>query len=102
MGISTSAGSKSTASEASQGASLSLVHTRIFAVAGRLLAQRSSVTSLDLDSDLREVGLSSIDMVNLVLSIEEEFDLAIPEAEITSANLRSVAAISRLVEKLSI
>jgi acyl carrier protein len=39
-------------------------------------------------------------MVNLVLAVEEEFNLTIPEAAITPANLRSVSAISGLVVKL--
>jgi acyl carrier protein len=41
-----------------------------------------------------------MDMVNLVLAVESEFDLLIPEVSITPANFRSVAAISSLVGAL--
>jgi acyl carrier protein len=41
-----------------------------------------------------------MDMVNLVLAVESEFDLMIPEASITPANFRCVAAISSLVGAL--
>jgi acyl carrier protein len=54
-----------------------------------------------LDTDLREAGFSSLDMVNLVLSVEEEFSVTIPEAQITPGNLRSVAAIGALIDKLA-
>jgi len=39
-------------------------------------------------------------MVNLMLSIEAEFDLEIPEIDITPANFRSISAISNLVTTL--
>jgi acyl carrier protein len=50
--------------------------------------------------DLREAGLTSMDMVNLVLAVELEFGLMIPEISITPTNFRSVAAISSLVGTL--
>jgi acyl carrier protein len=39
-------------------------------------------------------------MVSLVLSVEEEFDIMVPETGITPANFRSIAAITRLVDSL--
>jgi len=35
-----------------------------------------------------------------VLSVEEEFELMVPEVSIMPANFRSIAAISHLVESL--
>ena len=44
---------------------------RTFAVVARLLARRSlSVGALTPDSDLRESGLTSLDMFNLMLAVE--------------------------------
>jgi len=73
---------------------------RITAVVRRILAERSIVRAFAPQEDLREVGLTSLDMVNLVLSIESELDVGIPEAEITPANFRSVATIEALVTSL--
>jgi acyl carrier protein len=39
-------------------------------------------------------------MVNLMLSVEAEFDLEIPEVDITPANFRSISTISTLVSDL--
>jgi acyl carrier protein len=66
----------------------------------RMLVERSIDGTVTADADLREIGLTSLDMVDLVLSVESEFDLRIPEAQITPANFRSIAAIDALVNAL--
>jgi acyl carrier protein len=66
----------------------------------RVLAERSIDTSVSADSDLRDAGLTSLDMVALVLSVEAEFNLTVPEARITPANFRSISAINALVASL--
>jgi len=73
---------------------------RIIAVVRRLLAERSITRTFTAQEDLRDVGLTSLDMVNLVLAVEFELAIGIPEAEITPANFRSVATIDALVEGL--
>ena len=73
---------------------------RITAAVRRLLADRSITRAFAPQEDLREVGLTSLDMVNLVLAVESELGIAIPESEITPANFRSVAAIETLVAGL--
>ena len=91
---------KATSGQANLDAGLSDTQSRIIAVVGRIFAERRADVSIALETDLREAGLSSVDMVNLVLSIEDEFNLTIPEVQITPANLRSVSAISLLVDRL--
>jgi acyl carrier protein len=39
-------------------------------------------------------------MVDLMLAVEAEFDIEIPEAEITPANFRSISTISSLMSSL--
>lgn len=73
---------------------------RVVEVVHRLLAERSVNRPVSSDDDLREVGLTSLDMVNVMLSVEAEFDLEIPEVDITPANFRSISTISSLVDTL--
>lgn len=73
---------------------------RVAAVVRRLLADRSIVRSFTAQDDLRDVGLTSLDMVNLVLAVESALEVSIPEGEITPANFRSVATIDALVQGL--
>jgi acyl carrier protein len=73
---------------------------RVISVVQKLLTQRSINRAIEPADDLRDAGLTSMDMVNLVLAVESEFDLMIPESSITPANFRSVAAISSLIGAL--
>ena len=72
----------------------------VAAVVRRILEERSIQATVLPESDLRDVGLTSLDMVALVLSVEAEFDLTIPESQITPANFRSIASINALVVSL--
>ena len=49
------------------------------------------------DRQLSDLGVSSLKMVNLMLAVELEFDIAIPQSDITPENFHSVAAIQSLV-----
>ena len=49
------------------------------------------------ESRLVDVGLTSMDMVNLMLSVEAEFDFTIPQAEITPENFQSVRTLERMI-----
>ena len=69
-------------------------------VVRRILAARAIAQPVLPQDDLREAGLTSLDMVSLVLSVEQEFGIKIPEREITPANFRSIATIETLVARL--
>jgi acyl carrier protein len=69
-------------------------------VVRRILDARSIAQPVAPQADLREAGLTSLDMVSLVLSVEAEFGIKIPEREITPTNFRSIAAIETLVARL--
>ena len=73
---------------------------RITALVRQILAKRSIERSVGSDEDLTESGLSSLDMVNLMLAVEGEFDLKIPDQDMTPSNFRSVARIEALVGTL--
>lgn len=73
---------------------------KIANVVHRLLLDHSIERNFEPGEDLRDVGLTSLDMASLVLSVEAEFDLMIPERHITPANFRSVTTITSLVSAL--
>jgi acyl carrier protein len=54
-------------------------------------------TPFPVDQQLSDLGISSLKMVNLMLAVELEFDIAIPQSDITPENFHSVAAIQTLV-----
>jgi acyl carrier protein len=73
---------------------------RITALVRTLLARRFVQRPVGRDEILTESGLTSLDMVNLMLAVEGEFDVKIPDRDMTPANFRSVARIEALVGAL--
>ena len=52
-----------------------------------------------LDAQLSDLGISSLKMVNLMLAVEVEFDIAIAQGNITPENFHSLQSIEMLVER---
>lgn len=52
-----------------------------------------------LDAQLSDLGISSLKMVNLMLAVEVEFDIAIAQADITPENFHSLQSIEMLVDR---
>jgi len=73
---------------------------RVVTIVQRLLTERSITAPVRADDNLLEVGLNSLDILNLVLSLEAEFDLTIPETDITPANLLSISGMTILITGL--
>ena len=73
---------------------------KVATIVSDILARRAVKHRVKVDDDLNEAGLNSLDMVSLMLSVEAEFDLQIPEVEMTPRNFRSIAAIDTLVTHL--
>ena len=49
---------------------------------------------------LPDAGLTSMGTVKLMLALEAAFDLAIPDADLTPENFRTVVAIAAMVARL--
>lgn len=70
---------------------------RITAIASRMLLKRGVTTIPGSSDNLRDAGLTSLDMVNLMLAIEAEFDIEIPQSAMTPENFDTIAAMESLV-----
>jgi acyl carrier protein len=73
------------------------LEARITGLIRKILVERSMERTVSTHDDLRDIGLTSLDMVSLVLLVEAEFDVRIPENKITPANFRSIYAMSALI-----
>ena len=73
---------------------------RVTEVVRQAMPERSSIAHLAKDSDLYDAGLTSMAMVKLMLAVEVEFDIAIPDADLHPDNFRSIAAVEKLVVRL--
>ncbi len=75
--------------------------SRISGIVGRMLEKRGAAKTVDAAQNLREAGLTSLDMVNLMLAVEGEFDIFIPQEQMTPENFRDIDAIRALVVGLA-
>jgi acyl carrier protein len=78
------------------------VADRVAALVRKALEKQSIDKPVAADDDLRTSGLSSLGLVNLMLSVETEFDLQFTERDMTPTNFRSIARIVDLVRALSV
>ena len=76
------------------------IRDRLLRLVGQILGKPEAAASLPAEARLSELGMSSIKMVNLMLAVEAEFDLTIPQGDITPDNFRSVASVEALVARL--
>ena len=76
---------------------MSSAKDRITAIASRMLLKRGIAAIPGSGDNLREAGLTSLDMVNLMLAIEAEFDIEIPQSAMTPDNFDTIAAMDALV-----
>jgi len=73
------------------------VRHRVMALVKAILEQNAITATVESDTRLVDVGLTSMDMVNLMLGVEAEFDFTIPQSEITPENFQSVKSLEAMV-----
>jgi acyl carrier protein len=78
----------------------SAIRERLLRLVAQILGKADAAAAVPPEARLSELGMSSIKMVNLMLAVETEFDLTIPQSDITPDNFRSVASVEALLARL--
>lgn len=73
---------------------------RLIALVRRILGPPAAHRLLPIDARLADLGMSSLKMVSLMLAMEVEFDIAIPQEEITPDNFVSIASVEAVIHRL--
>lgn len=76
---------------------VSNVQSRLLALVKSILEENAIAADLKPATLLVDVGLTSMDMVNLMLGVEAEFDFTIPQSEITPENFKSVGTLQQMI-----
>ena len=87
-------------SQENQSGGATAPHERIVGLIERILERKPGSDPLPLDARLSELGMSSMKMINLMLAIEVEFDVTIPQTDITPDNFESMSSVEALVMRL--
>jgi len=78
------------------------IQDQISSIVRALIAKRAAVPFIEPGQDLTDLGLTSLDMVNLMLAIEDTFEIEIPQRQMTPGNFRSILAIETLVTRVAL
>ena len=78
-----------------------LARSRLTGLVTDILTRNGIERPVDVKADLIGQGLTSVDMVHLMLAIEAAFDLTIPQSGLTPENFRSIATIEALLARLT-
>jgi acyl carrier protein len=79
-----------------QGFDIDIRH-RVTALVRTILEQNAAPAEPGPEARLVDVGLTSMDMVGLMLAVEAEFDFTIPQDQITPDNFQSIATLERMI-----
>ena len=75
---------------------MSIAKDRITAIASSLLHKRGVTAVPGSNDNLRDAGLTPLDIVKLMLAVEAEFGIRIPQSAMTR-DVETVAAMDALV-----
>ena len=73
---------------------------RLLTLVRQILGPAAAARPLPIDVRLADLGMSSMQMVNLMLAVESEFQLTIPPEAITPENFASISAVEALLARL--
>ena len=73
------------------------VQDRVLSVVRNVLRENAIIADVHPESRLVDIGLDSMDMVALMLKVEAEFDLTLPQPEITPENFQSVKTLEVMI-----
>lgn len=74
------------------------IASRALGLARGIAASNQGKADFGADMPLSEAGLTSVDLVSLMLAIEAEFDIMIPAPYLNADNFRSIETIAHMVE----
>jgi acyl carrier protein len=58
------------------------------------------INSLKEDDDLYELGLTSLTTVNIMLAIEDAFDIEFPDSKLNRKTFNSIESLVEVIEEL--
>jgi acyl carrier protein len=73
------------------------VQNRVLVLVRTILEQNAINAQIEPETRLVDAGLTSMDMVSLMLGVEAEFDFTIPQSDITPENFQSVKTLEAMI-----
>ncbi len=77
------------------------VRNEIETLVKSIMAGNGCKTELTPERGLADAGLTSMDMMNLMLGVEAKFNMMIPAEFLTPENFHSVASVEKMIGMLT-
>lgn len=77
------------------------MHDRIRHILARVGNLSTPAESIPDDADLYDAGLTSFASVQLMLALEDEFEVEFPEAMLSRKTFQSIASIARSIAEIA-
>lgn len=79
-----------------------MLQDRLVGLVKQILEKNGVDRTPGIEARLSDVGLASMDMVNLMFAVEAEFNIELPPNEITPENFHSIATIEALLTRIGV
>jgi len=76
------------------------IEQRVMRIIEEIVRDKLDGRVLSTSVPLTEIGMASVDMVNFLLQLEEEFGVQVPARLVTPANFGSVDAVVKVISGL--
>lgn len=73
---------------------------KLSSIVARIAEQNQVVHPISPTDHLVDRGMTSMAMVDLMLAVEAEFDVTIPQHEMTPTNFQSIASLAQMLDRL--
>lgn len=73
---------------------------RLSSIVAQIAAQNQLSQTIAMNDHLVDSGMTSMAMVDLMLAVEAEFDITIPQREMTPTNFQSIASLAHMLAKI--
>ena len=77
-------------------------YDRVAALVAVVARSHGFPASFRFEDSLLDGGMTSMAMVDLMLAVEQEFDVLIPNHELSPSNFFSIAALANMITRLSV
>ena len=64
--------------------------------------EKTEITSEQMEDDLTALGMDSITFIRIIVAVEEEFDIEIPDEKILIIEMNTVSKIVNIISSISV
>ena len=69
-------------------------------IIAKSITTTESIDLYDMDADLQNIGMNSLTFINIIVEIENQFDIEIPEDNLIADEIGTIKKLCTIVENI--